>query len=468
MIILRTRIGISFGLIGTIFVFINGFQWLEFKASELAGLDMSTGVAFIVFLFLFKFKKLSLNQFGFAFIICLWINTFITIYVTGGARSDEIVWLLLMPVFAQVLISSRGGLVFFVITAVSLIVLFALYWNGVKVPQMSSTIESDKILGWTITLFGSFAALFFTSALFQAAIGISINQLTETKDKAEVVSKNLSSILSQIKINSISLNDSSSGLAKASTRLEKNANTTFEKTVHVFDSSRAINNKVDIVSEEIKSATVRMSGIAEITLQAKNIADEGNRIAEETSNSMDELKRRGEDSVSITNMIQQTSKQLKLLSLNAAIEAANAGEHGQGFAIVANQVKNLAEKTSAATENVAEINKSIQITTEKSADYLSKLVEIIQSISQFQDTISISVAEQLSATKTISENLAETSNISSLITKSINEVVTATDSNQKEVKRTHQEAESLALMSRSLSQLLEIDSEEEQELIMES
>ncbi len=55
MTVLKTRIGISFGLIGTIFVFMNGAQWLEFNSFMLAGLDISTGVAFVIFLFLLKF-----------------------------------------------------------------------------------------------------------------------------------------------------------------------------------------------------------------------------------------------------------------------------------------------------------------------------------------------------------------------------------------------------------------------------
>ncbi|MCG8336616.1 MAG: methyl-accepting chemotaxis protein [Proteobacteria bacterium] len=457
----RIRIAVSFSLIGTIFVIINGFQWLQFKSSQLAVMDFGTAVAFLVLLMLFKVRVLSLNMYGNAIMLFLAVNTYITIFSTGGARSDELFWLLLFPVFAQLLISGRGGLVWFLIIAIGLAVLFYLHWTGYSFPQIGSHSAQDKKLGWTITVFGGFTSFFVASALFQNAIGASMNELTTTKDSAEVVSQNLKQILSQIKTNSITLNESSTGLADTSTKLEENANMTFDKTVNVYKSSQDIKNKVDVVTQEIKVATDRMQSIADITRQAQKIVEEGNSIAGETSRSMSKLKKSGEDSVIITNMIQQTSKQLKLLSLNAAIEAANAGEHGEGFAIVANQVKNLAERTSAATENVSEINKSIQYTTEESATYLEKLVDIIQSISDFQDKISTSTSAQLSATKTISKNLSETADISSVITESINEVVAAAESNKNEVQKTHGEAESLATMSKSLSRLLETDKEKQ-------
>ena len=159
-------------------------------------------------------------------------------------------------------------------------------------------------------------------------------------------------------------------------------------------------------------------------------------------------------------MIQQTSKQLKLLSLNAAIEAANAGEHGEGFAIVANQVKNLAERTSEATAEVTEINKNIQITTDRSAEYISQIVNIIQDFYSLQQLISTAVEKQDDATKVISKGLSETAEVASTISNAINEVVSATARTQEEVQKNFSEAAGLASMSKSLTQLLKSGSNE--------
>ncbi|MGB8324868.1 MAG: methyl-accepting chemotaxis protein [Candidatus Acidiferrum sp.] len=152
----------------------------------------------------------------------------------------------------------------------------------------------------------------------------------------------------------------------------------------------------------------------------------------------------------ITAIAQKTD----LLALNATVEAARAGEVGAGFAVVANEVKELAQQTAIATEDISRKIETIQADAKSAVTAIASISEVIGHVNDISGTIATAVEEQSSTTSEMSRNLSEAAKGSGDAAQNIHGVAQAAQSTSQGATDSQNAAKQLAQMSTQLQELV--------------
>ena len=210
------------------------------------------------------------------------------------------------------------------------------------------------------------------------------------------------------------------GLEQTAGQMSAAADQTSAQSQAVSAATEEATANVEAVSASGAQLSASISEISKQVTQSSEIAQEAVHEAQVTNEKISSLAEEVGRIGDIVSLIANIAEQTNLLALNATIEAARAGEAGKGFAVVASEVKNLAQQTAKATEEIgAQIGK-IQDETTGSVDAINRIVRTISNLNDYSSSIAAAVEEQSAATSEIANNVEEaakgTQEVSSNIT----------------------------------------------------
>lgn len=281
------------------------------------------------------------------------------------------------------------------------------------------------------------------------------DEIVSLGDSFDAMATQVSDVIGRISDSSALLASASEQLSASSTQIAEGADRQSGQTAQVATAMEEMNATVIEVAKNSQQ-------VSESARTAQHIALDGGKVVEQAISAMQEvsesteitaetikkLGRSSEEIGTIVSVINDIADQTNLLALNAAIEAARAGEQGRGFAVVADEVRKLAERTTKATKEISGMISTIQTETGKAVDAmaegtqkvengvtlanqagdaLKQIVTGVESVTDMISHIATSAEEQSSTTDEISRNMDSIAEVAKSNVSAIGEVANATN-----------------------------------------
>lgn len=282
---------------------------------------------------------------------------------------------------------------------------------------------------------------------------VTVGEIGTVADFFNAVIESLRGIVTSVKTAATQVNTSLGENEGAIRQLSEEALKQAEETTRTLDSVEQMTHSIQQVAENARQAaavartasTTAEAGGQAMDRSVKNILGLRETVAETAK----KVKRLGESSQQISkvvSLINQIALQTNLLAINAGIEAARAGEEGQGFAVVAEEVGELAARSAAATREIEQIVENIQQETasvveamelgtsqvvegthlvEDAKQSLSQILEVSRQIDQLVQSISTATVSQAETSQAITELMKDIAGLSERTSNSTRQVASS-------------------------------------------
>ena len=240
---------------------------------------------------------------------------------------------------------------------------------------------------------------------------------------------------------------------KQSREIQETGQAVLEMAVQITDVSKSANESAEVARQSVSAAE---QGAKAVEDAIKGM----NEIREQIQETSKRIKRLGESSQEIgeiTELISDITEQTNVLALNAAIQAASAGEAGRGFSVVAEEVQRLAERSGEATKQIGALVRTIQTDTHDAVAAMEKSTQGVVEGAKLSDAAGAALSEIRSVSNRLADLIQSISTATELqatsangVAQNIQNILTVTEQTQQGTQQTAQSIRELSKLAEEL------------------